>query len=172
MLKRKQTKSLYGAENYLSHRKFQYLCALEAVKTNKMSVHTANKILYQSLRQETKDLFESIRKRKSESSINRQLKAIYEKFYHRKNSKARVCDNISSQGELEEELSGYASFRHTRSNKKRTSNSHCKTLEFDLKLKLKNQIDFEKKERKSMLYTGQFRFNHSPPVKKLTKYQS
>ena len=93
--KKKQTKSLYGAENYLSHRKFQYLCALEAVKNNKMSVNTANKILYQSLRQETKDLFESIRKSKKESSINRQLKEIQRKFYSRRSKKEKVIVDTS-----------------------------------------------------------------------------
>lgn len=41
-----------------------------------MDVHTANKILYQSLRHETKTMFADYDKAKRESSLNRQLQKL------------------------------------------------------------------------------------------------
>jgi hypothetical protein len=74
------------------------MCALEAVKNSKMSTHTANKILYQSLRLETKTMFEGIKKRGEESSLARQLKVIEGKLVRKKKREAcvEIIDHMSN----------------------------------------------------------------------------
>lgn len=54
----------------------------------------------------------------------------------------------------------------------RLSNSHSRALAFDLNLKLNNQIDLERKHRKSVLDTGVFKFNNSFPFPKRSNSQA